>query len=131
MKKPQKILLIAGIALDVAITVFLFVISIIMLATLGKYGSTQKALQNVDEGLVKFLLQNLTLYFWAFVFPLFILLAANILGLVFYVKKTSAKAEPAKLDDLSAEQKEALRQELLKDLLKGNEEAPKEEKKSE
>lgn len=131
MKKPQKILLIAGIALDVAITVFLFVISIVMLATLGKYGSTQKALQNVDEGLVKFLLQNLTLYFWAFVFPLFILLAANILGLVFYVKKTSAKAEPAKLDDLSAEQKEALRQELLKDLLKGNEEAPKEEKKSE
>lgn len=131
MKKPQKILLIAGIALDVAITVFLFVISIIMLATLGKYGSTQKALQNVDEGLVKFLLQNLTLYFWAFVFPLFILLAANILGLVFYVKKTSAKAEPAKLDDLSAEQKEALRQELLKDLLKGSEEAPKEEKKSE
>ena len=53
--------------------------------------------------------------------PLFILLALNIVGLVIYVKKTSKK-EPAKLDDLSDEQKEALRQELLKDLQGGNEE---------
>ena len=135
MKKSTKILIIAGIAVDVAITIFLFVISIIMLVMLGKYGSAQEAIRHA-EGLTLYLLQHTTLYFWAFVFPLFILLAGNILGLVFYVKKTSAKEVPAQLDDLSEEQKEALRQELLRDLMKGKEEekpaepapeAPKEE----
>ena len=118
MKKFPKSLLIAGIALDVAITVFLFAISIIMLGMLGKYGDSKEAAFHAS-GLILFLLQNTTLYFWGFVFPLFILLAANIIGLVFYVKKTSAKENaPTKLDDLSEEQKEALRQELLKDLMK-------------
>jgi hypothetical protein len=42
-----------------------------------------------------------------------------------YVRKTTKK-EPAKLDDLSEEQKEALRQELLKDL-QGNAEENKKE----
>ena len=128
MKKSNKILIIAGIAVDVAITVFLFVISIIMLALIGKFGTAKEAVRHAD-GLILYLLQNTTLYFWAFVFPLFILLAGNILCLVFYVKKTSAKAEPAKLSDLSEEQKEALRQELLKDLQKpAAEPAPEESK---
>ena len=119
MKKSQKILIIAGVAVDVAVTVFLFVISIIMLAFLGKYGDVKTAIANTKDGeLINTLLKNTNLYFWAFVFPLFILLAGNILGLVFYVKKTSPKAEPAKLSDLSEEQKEALRQELLRDLAK-------------
>ena len=118
MKKYPKYLLIVGIALDIAVTVFLFVISIIMLVMLGKYGDAKQAAFHAD-GLILFLLQNTTVYFWAFVFPLFVLLAANIIGLVFYVKKTSAKENaPTTLDDLSDEQKEALRQELLKDLLK-------------
>lgn len=129
MKKSLKVLLIIGIAIDVAITVFLFTISIIMLATLGKYGDAKIAAANVDpDTLVHYLLDNTNVYFWAFVFPLFILLAGNIIGLVIYVKKTSAKEAPAKLDDLSEEQKEALRQELLKDLMKDQ---PKEEPKNE
>ena len=128
MKKSTKILIIAGVAVDVAITVFLFVISLIMLITLGKYGNAQEAIANTQPGGLKyFLLTNTNVYFWAFVFPLFILLAGNIVGLVFYVKKTSVKEEPAKLSDLSEEQKEALRQELLKDLQGGNDPAPKEE----
>ena len=128
MKKSTKILIIAGVAVDVAITVFLFVISLIMLVTLGKYGTAQNASANTQPGGLKyFLLTNTTVYFWAFVFPLFILLAGNIVGLVFYVKKTSVKEEPAKLSDLSEEQKEALRQELLRDLQGGNKPEPKEE----
>lgn len=137
MKKSTKILIIAGVAVDVAITVFLFVISIIMIVMLVRFGDARNAILNSEEGtLVNYLLKNTTLYFWVFVFPLFILLAGNILGLVFYVKKTSAKEAPAQLDDLSEEQKEALRQELLRDLMKGKEEekpaepapeAPKEE----
>lgn len=118
MKNKFKILIIAGIAVDIVVTVFLFVISIIMLAMIGKYGDPSGAAANAS-GLILFLLKNTNVYFWAFVFPLFILLAANIIGLVFYVRKTSAKENaPTKLDDLSEEQKEALRQELLKDLMK-------------
>ena len=138
MKKSTKILIIAGVAVDVAITVFLFVISIIMIVMLVRFGDARNAILNSEEGtLVNYLLKNTTLYFWVFVFPLFILLAGNILGLVFYVKKTSAKEAPAQLDDLSEEQKEALRQELLRDLQGGNkpeepkEEAPAEEVKEE
>ena len=138
MKKSTKILIIAGVAVDVAVTVFLFVISLIMLVALGKYGNAKEAIANTQQGTLKyFLLTNTNVYFWAFVFPLFILLAANIVGLVFYVKKTSAKEAPAKLSDLSEEQKEALRQELLRDLQGGNkpeepkEEAPAEEPKEE
>ena len=141
MKKSTKILIIAGVAVDVAVTVFLFVISLIMLVTLGKYGDAKQAIANTQPGLKLFLLQNTNVYFWAFVFPLFVLLAGNIVGLVFYVKKTSDKAEPAKLSDLSEEQKEALRQELLKDLQGGSKpeepkaedpvEEPKEEKEEE
>ena len=129
MKKSIKILIIAGVAVDVAITVFLFVISLIMLVTLGKYGNAQEAIANTQPGGLKyFLLNNTNVYFWAFVFPLFILLAGNIVGLVFYVKKTSAKEAPAKLSDLSEEQKEALRQELLRDLQgESKPEEPKEE----
>lgn len=116
MNKSKKVLIIAGVALDVAITVFLFVISIIMLVTIGVNGDAEEAAKH-SSGLVLFLLENTSIYFWAFVFPLFVLLAANIIGLVFYVKKTSAKeSSPRKLEDLSEEEKEALRQELLKDL---------------
>ena len=121
MNKYKKLLLIVGIVVDVLITMFLFVISIIMLVVIGKYGDVRQAINNTN-GLILYLLQHTTFYFWVFVFPLFILLAANIIGLVFYVKKTSAKENaPTKLDDLSAEQKEALRQELLKDLMKETE----------
>ena len=128
MKKSTKYLIIAGVAVDVAITIFLFVISLIMLITLGKYGNAKEAIANTQQGTLKyFLLNNTNVYFWAFVFPLFILLAGNIVGLVIYVRKTSDKTEPAKLSDLSEEQKEALRQELLRDLQGGNKEEPKEE----
>ena len=117
MNKTKKALIIAAVAVDVLITIFLFVISIIMLVMLGKYGNPKTAASNAS-GLILYLLENTNIYFWAFVFPLFVLLAANIVGLVFYVKKTSVKEEPATLDDLSEEQKEALRQELLRDLMK-------------
>ena len=117
MNKRIKALIISGISLDVLATLFLFVISVIMLVVVGKYGVRQAP--EHTHGLIFYLLKHTTFYFWVFVFPLFILLAGNIVGLVFYVKKTSAKENaPTKLDDLSDEQKEALRQELLKDLMK-------------
>ena len=115
MKKYKKPLLIGLVALDVGITVFLFVISIIILATIGAANQNVKEAIEKSDGLIKFLLEHSTFYLCVFVIPLFVILAANIVGLVLYVRKT-AKKEPAKLEDLSEEQKEALRQELLKDL---------------
>ena len=120
--KNKKVLWIIAIALDIAITAFLFVISIIMLANTPKTAEERDAM----TGLIGYLVKNPTVYLWAFVVPLFVLLAANILGLVWYVRKTT-KREPVKVTDLSDEQKEALRKELLKDLAK--EEAKEEEKK--
>ena len=52
---------------------------------------------------------------------LFLILAGNIIGLVIYVRR-SAKKEPVKVNDLTEEQKEALRQELLNDLKNEKEE---------
>lgn len=120
MKNYKKPLFIGLIALDIAITIFLFVISIIVLVTMASSQNLNEAIEK-SSGLIKFLLQNRTLYGVLFVIPLFVILAGNIIGLVFYVRKTTKK-EPAKLEDLSDEQKEALRQELLKDLQGGNEE---------
>ena len=120
MKNYKKPLFIGLIILDVAITVFLFVISIIILATVVPAETLNEA-KAKSSGLILFLLNNPTIYLVLFVIPLFLILAANIIGLVFYVRKTS-KSEPAKLEDLSEEQKEALRQELLKDLQGSGEE---------
>ncbi len=116
--KNKKPLWIALISLDVIITVALFVISILMLANVSK----TTAQRQVMTGFIGWLVNLKPLvYGLAFVVPLFILLAINIVGLVIYVKK-STKREPVQVNDLTEEQKEALRQELLKDLQGGNKE---------
>ena len=108
----KKILLFVGIGLDVALTIFLLVVSIIMLAeTVGKGPSDIRD----AEGFIGYLQNHPLFYGLVFVLPLFVLLAINIVGLVIYVRKT-AKRETPKVADLSEEQKEALRKELLKDL---------------
>ena len=127
MKKYKKPLLIALIVLDVALITFFLVLSIMILVTVTKYKN--QAVANSD-GLVKAILQMKPVAsFFAFVLPMFLVLAGNIVGLMLYVRKTTKK-EPAKISDLSEEQKEALRQELLKDLQGGNkDEKPSEENK--
>ena len=108
----KKVLFIAGISVDVAVTIFLFVLSIIMLANAGKTDIERQAMTGFVGWLV-----NLEpwVYGVSFVVPLFILLAGNVIGLVIYVRKTTKK-EPVKVTDLTDEQKEALKKELLKDL---------------
>ena len=119
MKKYKKPLLIALVVIDVAIVAFFLVLSIMILVKVVPAKTLNEAIANSD-GLVKAILQMKPIAsFFAFVLPMFLVLAANIIGLVLFVRKTS-KSEPAKLDDLSEEQKEALRQELLKDLQGSN-----------
>jgi len=114
MSKAKKVLFISLISLDVAITIFLFVLSIIMLANAGLPEAERKAATGFIGWLINL---DPLVYGLAFVVPLFVLLAANIIGLVIYVKKSTKKG-PVKVNDLTEEQKEALKQELLKDLNK-------------
>ena len=119
MNKYKKPLLIALVVLDVAITTFFLVLSIMILVKVVPAKTLNEAIDNSD-GLVKAILQMKPVAsFFAFVLPMFLVLAGNIIGLMIFVRKTTKK-EPAKIEDLSEEQKEALRQELLKDLQGGN-----------
>ena len=115
--KNKKPLFIALLALDIAVTLGLAIFNIIMLAnTVGK----NAAELSEGTGLIGYLQKNPTIYLVAFVIPLFVLLAGNIIGLVVYVRK-STKKEPIQVDDLTDEQREALRKELLAELQKPEE----------
>ena len=112
MKKNKKALYFILFGLDLVITVFLLVISIIRLV---KLSSRTTAEIQTAKGFFGYLRNHTTFYFCLFVLPLFLLLAANIVGLVLYVRK-SAKAEPVKRNELSDEQKAQLRKELREEL---------------
>ena len=113
--KNKKVLWIAIGVVDVAVVTFLFVIHIIMLANV--VGKSPAAINEMakGEGLISFLIGHLAVYGFAFVLPLFLVLAANIVGLVIYLRK-NLKNEKVTVNDLSEEEKEALKKELLKDL---------------
>ena len=84
----KKVLFICGISLDVIVTVVLFVFSIIMLANAGKTDAEREAMTGFVGWLVR--LQP-WVYGVAFVVPLFILLAGNVIGLVIYVRRSTKK----------------------------------------
>lgn len=111
MKNKRKILNYILITLDVIITLGLFGISIIMLITMPKTSTELTA----ATGFIGYLQKNPTVYLFAFVLPLFILLLLNVLYLIFYIKKLNEKAK-VKLNDLTPEEKEKLKAELLRDV---------------
>lgn len=122
--KNKKVLYLVLIALDVIITVSLLIISIIMLSqTIGQTASQIAS----HTGFIGYLQNHTTFYFCLFVLPLFILLAVNIIGLVIYVKR-STKAEPVQLNELSSEQKDLLKKQILQDLQKESTENQEEKK---
>jgi len=123
-KNVKKGLIIAGISVDVAVTIFLFVVSIIMLATMPKNTPDMTNAQLLNGKFIGYLQQHPKLYLWTCVVPLFALLIANIAILALYVKRVSKKA--VVLEDLSDEQKEAIRQALLKDMQEQSTEEKKE-----
>ena len=110
--KNKKPLYIALVTIDVAIILFLLIVSVIMLIDTGV-----RRQQNTFPDSSTFIgyLQTHTLfYLLVFVVPLFILLAANIIGLVVYVKRSTQKKKIT-ASELSAEDKKALLAELLKE----------------
>lgn len=119
-KNVKKGLLIGGIVLDVGITLFLLVVSIIMLATMPRNVVEMEKAIEMNGPFIGYLQQNSTVYLLTCVVPLFLLLALNIIGLVMYIKK--AGKTKATLAELSDEQKDALKAELLKDLTESSKE---------
>ena len=113
--KNKKVLWITLGALDVAIVAFLFVVHIIMLSNVIGKTPADVQIMAQGEGFVPFLISHLEVYGFGFVLPLFLILAANIVGLVIYLRK-NLKGSKVTVSDLSAEEKEALKKELLKDL---------------
>jgi len=109
--KTKKILFGTLFGLDIALTIFLFIISIIMLATMPKNAVD---LANAS-GFIGYLQKNPSVFLGTVVVPLFVLLAVNIGVLVWYVKKTSAPKK-VELTDLSDDEKAKLKEELIKDL---------------
>ena len=119
--KNKKPLWITLLALDIAVIVFLFVIHIFMI-----YYATIPAKDWPTSGLFHWLMQNTTLYGVLFVVPLFLILAANIIGLVIYVRK-STKSQPVTLDDLTPEQRAELAKKVLAQMSQPAEEPKPEE----
>lgn len=115
MSKTKKIWLIIGLVLDAAVTIFLFVVSVIMISKSA--GLRPEEIKALPDGFINNLIKNPTLFLCAFVIPLFVLLVANIIFLVVYVKKSNKKQEVT-MNDLSEDQIEALKQELLNDITK-------------
>ena len=129
MKNKKVLWIILGVV-DVLVVTFLFVVHIIMLSSIiGKDAAQVQSMAN-DGSFVGYLVGNLNVYGFAFVLPLFLILAANVVALVLYIRKNVKKAE-VKVSDLTDEEKEALRKELLADLSGEKKEEPKEEPKSE
>jgi len=115
MKKSKKALWISLISVEVVVTIFLFVVSIIMLATMPDSTTRKIIEQNGPKNFIQWFQIHPTEYLLIGVLPLFILLILNIVLLVRYMKKLAAKKKIA-VYDLNDAEKEALRKELLKDL---------------
>ena len=113
MNKRKKIgLWILGI-LDVAVTVFLFVVAIIMIV---QSTTLTTAEIRTNTGMIGYFQNHPTVYLWVGVVPLFVLLALDIVFLVLYTKKSTEKKKNVQMSDLSDDQKEELRREILSEL---------------
>ncbi len=112
-KKAKQVLFYIGLFLDVAITVFLLVVAIIMLATMPSKENMSVAIA-LNGPFIGYLQQNPNVYLLTCVIPLVALLILNIVILIVYVKKAGKKK--TELSDLTDEQKAALKAELLKDV---------------
>lgn len=116
MNKNKKILFLTLFGVDIALTIFLFVISIIMIATMPH--TPEEVTNNLNKpGMIAYFQNNPTVFLFVIVIPLFLLLALNITATVIYAKKSS-KPKAISVTDLSEEEKEALKKELLEDLTK-------------
>ena len=122
--QTKKIIFIVGIIIDVVVTLALLVLSIMMVALLPKNGG-----YSTMPG-IGYFQQNTTVFLCAVVLPLFLLLIVNIVGTVFFITKSKEldkeeivaevkkTSKPTSLDDLTPEQKAALRKMVIEEARK-------------
>lgn len=112
--KTKKVLIIGGLALDALVTITLFVFSIILLANMPE----SKMDIDRESFLGWFQIDPIRILLLD-VLPLALLLALNITITFTYIKKTGPQKEKKQvtLNDLSDEEKEALRKKILQEML--------------
>ena len=78
-----------------------------------------KAGLEAATGFIGYLQKNPTVYLYAFVLPLFVLLVLNVIYLILFIRKNTEKKK-VELKDLSPEEKAKLKEALIKDLANDN-----------
>ena len=118
--KTKKALIITGVAVDILITIILFVFSIVLLATMPE--STLDIEANTFLGWFQIEPFRILL---VDVLPLLVLLAVNFVFTLMYIKKTGKKPEQKQvtLNDLSEEEKSALKQKILQEMMQNSDDA--------
>lgn len=119
--KTKKALIIAGLALDVLVTIGLFVFSIVILVKMPD--SRFESLP--EDTFLGYFQHNPMMILIVDVLPLTALLVLNISLAIWYIKKTGKKEEKKQvsLNDLSEEEKAALKQKILQEMMQNSNES--------
>ena len=119
--KTKKALIIAGLALDVLVTIALFVFSIVILAKMP-----DSRFESLPENtFLGYFQHNPMMILIVDVLPLTALLVLNVCLAIWYIKKTGKKEEKKQvsLNDLSEEEKAALKQKILQEMMQNSKES--------
>ena len=113
--KTKKALIIAGLALDVLVTIGLFVFSVVILVKMPD--SRFESLP--EDTFLGYFQHNPMMILIVDVLPLTALLVLNISLAIWYIKKTGKKEEKKQvsLNDLTEEEKAALKQKILQEMM--------------
>ena len=119
--KTKKALIIAGIAVDVLITVGLFVLSLVILINIPD----SRFERLPEDTFLGFFQHNPEMILICDVLPLALLLVANVSLAIWYIKKTGKKEEKKQvsLKDLSEEEKAALKQKILQEMMQNSDDS--------
>ena len=119
--KTKKALIIAGIAVDILVTIALFVFSIVILVNMpdSRFESLPA------DTFLGYFQRNPVMILIVDVLPLALLLVLNVGLVIWYIKKTGKKEEKkaVTLNDLSEEEKAALKQKILQEMMQESNES--------
>ena len=119
--KAKKALIIAGIAVDILVTIALFVFSIVILVNMpdSRFESLPA------DTFLGYFQHNPEMILFVDVLPLAALLVTNVGLVIWYIKKTGKKEEKKQvtLNDLSEEEKAALKQKILQEMMQSSDDS--------
>ena len=119
--KVKKALIITGIALDILLTIALFVFSIVILVNMPD--TRWESLP--EDTFLGYFQRNPEMILLVDVLPLALLLVGNVCLAIWYIKKTGKKEEKKQvsLNDLSEEEKAALKQKILQEMMQNSDDS--------